>query len=103
MNLKEFIKTEISKLVIQPHYDKIQLDNVTEDRKHQLDNVTEDRKHLGQCLYVLDKNPEAYKTANAVFKALFKEGMDCLIFIKNRNIQLCFYGEYESHEVFIPL
>ena len=92
MNLKEFIKTEISKLVIQPHYDKIQLDNVTEDRKH-----------LGQCLYVLDKNPEAYKTANAVFKALFKEGMDCLIFIKNRNIQLCFYGEYESHEVFIPL
>lgn len=92
MDLKEFIKTEISKLVIQPHYDKLQLDNVTEDRKH-----------LGQCLRVLDNNPEAYKTANAVFKALFKEGMDCLIFIKNRNIQLCFYGEYESHEVFIPL
>ena len=92
MDLKEFIKTEISKLVVQPHYDKIQLDNVAEDHKH-----------LGQCLYVLDKNPKAYKTANAVFKALFKEGMDCLIFIKNRNIQLCFYGEYESHEVFIPL
>lgn len=93
MDLKKFINTEISRCVIQPHYTVLQCDNVIETRKH-----------LGQCLYVLDKNPQAYETANAVFKALHKEGDDCMIFIEDGNIKLYFYSdECKSHKVLIPL